>query len=69
MSLLQWIQNKVTCFTQGHDYKFDGFTLGGDWIRCRRCRKLEEYLPGLHEPKGYRPPHLPTPEPDVEQLK
>lgn len=51
--MIDWIRNKIHCFKNGHNYKFDGYTLGGDWIRCARCNKLEEYLPGLHEPKNY----------------
>ncbi len=42
------------CFKMGHLWRFDSHTLGGDWIRCERCNKLDEYLPGVHEPKGYR---------------
>lgn len=41
------------CAKRGHhDWAEDGDTLGGIWIRCRDCRTLEEFLPGLHEPKG-----------------
>jgi hypothetical protein len=42
------------CRKQGHQYYKDGETLGGDWIRCANCNRLDEYLPGLHEPKGYK---------------
>lgn len=53
--LLNYLRNKRICFKQGHIWKFDGMTLGGDWIRCERCKKIDEYLPGVHEPKGYQP--------------
>ena len=32
---------------------FDRPTLGGEYIRCKECNQIDEYLPGLHEPKGY----------------
>ncbi len=53
MKLMGYLKNKHLCFKIGHLWKFDGYTLGGDWIRCERCKKLDEYLPGVHEPKGY----------------
>lgn len=55
MSIIQNLLNKRICWKIGHDWKYESPTLGGDWIRCARCRGLEEYLPGLHEPKGYAP--------------
>lgn len=39
------------CFRGGHLWHYDGDTLGGIWIRCARCNALDEYLPGLHEPR------------------
>lgn len=40
------------CRKVGHVWRKDGDTLGGWWIRCKNCNKLDEYLPGLHEPRG-----------------
>lgn len=48
------IRNKWICFRNGHKFVFSSHSLGGDWIRCERCHKLDEFLPGLHEPKGYK---------------
>lgn len=42
------------CWGKDHLYEYDGYTLGGIWIRCTRCGDIDEYLPGLHEPKGYK---------------
>ena len=53
MGLLRYLKNKKACFKEGHLWEYEGPTLGGDWIRCTRCRAIEEYLPGAHEPKGY----------------
>lgn len=50
---IQHLLNKRICLKLGHDYKFAGHGLGGDWIRCARCNRLDEYLIGVHEPKGY----------------
>jgi len=49
MNLIKWWK---ICRQQGHYYLFDGNTLGGICIRCSDCNKLEEFLPGVHEPKG-----------------
>lgn len=49
----QRLRNKRLCWVQGHNYRRVSETLGGDWIRCTNCGHLDEYLPGLHEPKGY----------------
>lgn len=51
--MLGWIRRRLYCRKHGHHYKFESYTLGGDLIRCMSCRKLEEWPPGLHEPKGY----------------
>lgn len=51
--MIKWIRNKIYCWKHGHNYKFDGYTLGGDWIKCTRCHRRDEFLPGLHEPKNY----------------
>jgi len=51
--MLGWFGKRWTCWRQGHDPVADGETLGGVWIRCRRCGSVEEYLPGVHEPWGY----------------
>ena len=40
------------CRKKGHDWFVESMTLGGVWIRCGRCRHLDEFLPGLNEPKG-----------------
>ena len=48
------IKDKIHCLLHGHDFRFDGVTLGGSWILCRRCHKLDEYLPGVHEPQGFK---------------
>jgi len=53
MRLIRYLKNKHLCFKMGHIFRFDSYTLGGDWIKCERCNKLDEYLPGVHEPKGY----------------
>lgn len=53
MGIIERIKRRWHCFRHGHIFKFDSYTLGGDWIRCKHCNLLEEYLPGLHEPKGY----------------
>lgn len=50
MNIIKWFR---VCRKQGHNYKFESPTLGGDWIRCENCNQLDEYLPGTHEPKGY----------------
>lgn len=53
--MLNKIKQKFKCFIKNdHDYVYNGNTLGGDWIVCLKCGHVEEYLPGLHEPKGYR---------------
>jgi len=54
MKFIRYLVNKYTCFKMGHIFRFDSHTLGGDWITCERCKKLDEYLPGVHEPKGYK---------------
>ena len=54
MKIVERLLSQRICSKLGHDYKYDGDTLAGDWIRCTRCNKLEEYLPGVHEPKGYK---------------
>ena len=51
--MFNYLKNKYTCFRQGHIYKFEQDSLIGEWIRCARCHKLDEYVPGAHEPKGY----------------
>ena len=43
----------IKCIFTGHDWKYYSQTLGGDWIRCDKCHTFEEFLPGVHEPKGY----------------
>lgn len=43
------------CPKLGHHYVDAGDSLGGTWIQCTNCNKLEEYIPGVHEPDGYDP--------------
>jgi hypothetical protein len=51
----QRFRNWLTCFKRGYHRFFPvGDTLGGDWVRCQDCWKLDEYLPRVHEPKGYK---------------
>jgi hypothetical protein len=49
-----FLLNFWRCWGKDHLYRYDGPTLGGDWIKCDRCGHLDEYLPGVHEPKGYK---------------
>lgn len=51
--MIGYLRKKIYCLKHGHDYCLMGESLGGDWIQCVRCRKTEEYLPGVHEPEGY----------------
>lgn len=53
MKLREKITGRLACIKLGHYYWKVGDSLIGDWIRCRRCNKLEEYVPGAHEPAGY----------------
>lgn len=55
MKLLKHLINRIGCMRYGHFYHMDGETLGGWWVRCSFCHHLDEYLPGVHEPKGYKP--------------
>ena len=50
---MKWLSNKIKCMREGHLFERVDDTLGGVWIKCMRCGKLDEHLPGLHEPKGY----------------
>jgi len=55
MGWLHRLRARITvCWPTMHDYAYDGDTLGGIWIRCKLCGHLEEFLPGVHEPKGGR---------------
>lgn len=48
------LRRKWDCFRRGeHLYVYDSPSMGGDWIRCSHCRHLDEWIPGVHEPKGY----------------
>lgn len=51
--MLGRLRRRWTCWRRGHDPVTDGSSLGGVWIKCRRCGSIEEYLPGAHEPWGY----------------
>jgi Fic family protein len=50
--ILQRIKDKIKCHKNGHVWGYDSETLGGVWIKCSRCFKLDEFLPGVHEPEG-----------------
>ena len=50
---LSFIAKKRVCWKLGHIFRYEGETLGGDLIKCTRCDKLDEFLPGVHEPNGY----------------
>jgi hypothetical protein len=51
--VIGWLRRRLWCWFHGHSYRREGDTLGGVWIRCVICGALEEYLPGLHEPRGF----------------
>lgn len=54
LKLWQRLEARLTiCLRIGHAYRFDGHGLTGDYIKCARCGHSEEYIPGVHEPKGY----------------
>lgn len=40
------------CWPEGHVWEYAGVTLGGDWVICIVCYTKEEWLPGVHEPRG-----------------
>lgn len=45
--------NRLTiCRRNGHLFEVESMSLGGYWVRCTVCRKLDEWLPGVHEPRG-----------------
>lgn len=45
--------NKLTiCRKDGHLFEVESMSLGGYWVRCTECGKLDEWLPGVHEPRG-----------------
>lgn len=50
---IYWVYRHWTCWRLGHCWHYDSDSLVGEWIRCGRCNKLDEYVPGAHEPKGY----------------
>lgn len=51
---MKFVLNLWRRWGKSHDWVFDGYTLGGDWVKCQRCGAIDEYLPGLHEPRGYK---------------
>lgn len=51
--LLTPLRRRLWCQLHGHTYRETGVTLGGWWIECVVCGSIEEYLPGVHEPRGY----------------
>lgn len=53
MNIIKRFRARRECAKLGHLWKFAGSSLGGDWIRCTRCNKLDEYILGIHEPEGY----------------
>lgn len=54
--MIYWLICKWECFRYGHfAWRKVGETVGGDVVRCVRCNALEEYLPGVHEPKSEVP--------------
>lgn len=50
-----YMLNFWRCWGKYHNWQKAGDSLGGDWVRCSFCYKLDEYIPGMHEPEGYRP--------------
>lgn len=52
--IIHWIKNKLLCLIKGHKWHYEKAGRNyADYIRCGRCWKLDEYVPGEHEPKGY----------------
>lgn len=49
---IAYIRARWKCHKEGHLWVKDNPTLGGWWVRCTRCHHLDEYLPGVHEPRG-----------------
>lgn len=46
-----WYKIRI-CWPGGHSWIKIGDTLGGDEIMCIVCHTKEEWLPGVHEPRG-----------------
>jgi hypothetical protein len=51
MNIIKWWN---ICRKNGHHWVFDSDSLTGEWIVCHNCYKIDEYIPGVHEPKGYK---------------
>lgn len=53
VNIIANLKHRWVCHKLGHNYYFIRHGLTGDWIRCNRCGRTDEYIPGVHEPKGY----------------
>jgi hypothetical protein len=52
MSFTKHLLNFWRCIGKPHVWKYSADTLAGIWLECERCYGIDEFLPGLHEPKG-----------------
>lgn len=49
-----YLLNFWRCWKKDHVWKFDDWSLTGEWISCERCGLIDEYIPGAHKVENYK---------------